>query len=198
MKKALCHFILRLWGWQINPNSSPELYGKCVVIAAPHTSNWDYPLALLSMGGLGVKLRYTIKKQWLRPPFGWFIRLLGGIGVERTPQEKGANATSLVDAIAGLFDEHEQLCVIVQAEGTRALRTQWKTGFYYIALKANVPIALGYLDYQAKVSGIGKIIHPTGDLAKDMREIMAFYEHIPAKFPAKFALDERFVLTNTK
>ncbi len=197
MKKQFGKFIIRLLGWKINPNLPDELFKKCVVIAAPHTSNWDYPLTIYSMVALGVNLRYTIKDQWIKSPVGWFFRMMGGIGVDRSPKGKDENRLSLVDAMVNLFKEHDQLSVMVQAEGTRSLRTQWKTGFYYIALKAKVPIALGYLDFAKKESGIGKILYPSGDLEKDMLEIMEFYKDIAPKFPEKFALDERFYPAKT-
>lgn len=190
MKKLLGIVIIKLLGWKINKNVPPELFEKCVVIAAPHTSNWDYPLTIYSMAALGVNLKYTIKNQWMKMPYGWFFRLMGGIGVDRISKDN--KAISLVDAISKLINDAEKLTVIIQAEGTRSLQKHWKTGFYYTALKAEVPIALGYLDYKEKTSGIGKLIFPTGDINKDMREIMEFYKNITPKFRSKFALDERF------
>ena len=192
MKKEFGRFIIKLLGWRINKNIPDELFNKCVIIAAPHTSNWDYPLAIYSLTALGVNLRYTIKKQWMRPPFGWFFRMMGGLGVDRSPKKIGEKPAKLVDAIADQFEIHDKLAVMVPAEGTRSLQPRWKTGFYYIALKAKVPIALGYLDYKEKIGGIGKVIYPTGDINKDMIEIMEFYKDISPKFPQKFSLDKRF------
>ncbi|WP_052594476.1 1-acyl-sn-glycerol-3-phosphate acyltransferase [Aureispira sp. CCB-QB1] len=192
MKKIIGKIVIKILGWKIDPNTPKELFEKCVVIAAPHTSNWDYPIAVYSMAALGVNLRYTIKKDWMKFPYGGFFKLMGGIGVDRSIPNNRHQRMNLVSAIANLFKKHDQLAVIVQAEGTRALQKKWKTGFYYIALEANVPIALGYLDYQKKVSGIGKMIYPTGDIHRDMSEIMDFYKNITPKFSDKFALDERY------
>lgn len=192
MKKLIGRIIVKILGWNIDKDIPKELFNKCVIIAAPHTSNWDYPIAIYSLAALGVNLRYTIKKQWMRPPYGWFFRIMGGIGVDRSPKNKEENPINLVDAIASLFDHHDKLAIMVQAEGTRSLQSKWKTGFYYIALKAKVPIALGYLDYKEKIGGIGKVIYPTGDLNTDMMEIMDFYKDIYPKFPQKFSLDDRF------
>jgi 1-acyl-sn-glycerol-3-phosphate acyltransferase len=192
LKKIIGKIVIKILGWQINEDIPKELFDKCVVIAAPHTSNWDYPLAISSMAALGVNLRYTIKKSWMRFPYKFFFKLMGGIGVDRSPKDGDNKPISLVDAIANLFKAHDKLAVIVQAEGTRSLQKHWKTGFYYIALEAKVPIALGYLDYKHKTSGVGKVIYPTGDINKDMSEIMSFYQDISPKFPEKFALDERF------
>ena len=98
----------------------------------------------------------------------------------------------MVDAIADLFDKYDKIAVVVTPEGTRALRTEWKTGFYYIAVKAKVPIALGYLDYKNKIAGVGKLVYPSGDMDKDLKEIMAFYKTIPPKHPEKFSVDLRY------
>lgn len=192
MKKILGLFIMKMLGWKIDRNLPKELFDQCVLIAAPHTSNWDYLLAVSSLGVVGVDLRYTIKKQWMEPPLGWLFRLLGGIGVDTTPKTNGEKPQGLVDVIADLFQEDEKLSVMVPAEGTRSRQPQWKTGFYYIALTAKVPIALGYLDYERKIAGVGKAIYPSGNVEDDMLEVMRFYKNIPAKFPEDFALDERF------
>jgi 1-acyl-sn-glycerol-3-phosphate acyltransferase len=192
IRKLLGKMLFKLTGWTLSPEVPKEVFEKCVLIAAPHTSNWDYPYALGAMAMLNVKVRYTIKKEWMRFPFNLIFGPLGGIGIDRSPKEKGQERKGMVEAIADLFPQHEKLCVMVPAEGTRALRKQWKTGFYYIALAAKVPIVLGYLDYEKKVAGIGKAIYPTGDLDKDMREIMEFYKDIKGKHPAQFSLDERY------
>ncbi len=141
MKKFTGRIIVKFLGWKINKDIPKEVFDKCVVIAAPHTSNWDFPIAIYSMAALGVNLRYTIKKQWMKPPYGWFFRIMGGLGVDRSPKNEEKNQVNLVDAIASLFDNHDKLAIMVQAEGTRSLQSKWKTGFYYIALKAKVPIA---------------------------------------------------------
>jgi hypothetical protein len=94
--------------------------------------------------------------------------------------------------MANLFREHEKLAVLVTPEGSRSLRTEWKTGFYHVARLASVPMVLGYLDYQKKEAGIGKIIYPGEDMEKDMKEIMEFYKGINARFPEKFSTDLRY------
>ncbi len=198
MKKVIGKIVVKILGWKINKDLPKELSEKCVVIAAPHTSNWDYPLAIYSMAALGVNLRYTIKKDWMRFPYGFFFKLMGGIAIDRSPKKDQSQPIPVVTAIANLFKKHDKLAVMVQAEGTRSLRKNWKTGFYYIALEAKVPIALGYLDYEKKISGIGKVIYPTGDIQKDMLEIMTFYKDIAPKFPEKFALDERFYVSENE
>jgi 1-acyl-sn-glycerol-3-phosphate acyltransferase len=182
--------------WKIDPIVPEAAKAKCVLVAAPHTSNWDQPITVAAMKMLGVTMRYTIKKEWLRFPLGWFIRMTGGIGIDRSPKKAGEERQSMVDAIADLYPKYEQLAVIIPPEGSRSLRTEWKTGFYYTALKAQVPIALGYLDYKKKIAGIGKMIYPSGNFEADMREIMAFYANKAAKFPEKFSLDVRYLPNN--
>jgi 1-acyl-sn-glycerol-3-phosphate acyltransferase len=193
--RFLSRIFLKIMGWKVNYNIPPEALHRCVLLAAPHTSNWDQPFTVATMKLLKVNFKYTIKKEWLSFPFGWFIRLTGGIGIDRTPKTPGAERPSTVQAMADLFAENDQLIIIVPPEGSRSLRTEWKTGFYYTALAANVPMALGYLDYKKKEAGIGKMVYPTGDIAKDMAEILDFYKDIAPKFPEKFALDTRYLPT---
>ena len=183
---------LKLKGWKIDPNLPEEAKGNCVLIAAPHTSNWDFPLAVSAMAHLGINIKFTIKREWMRPPAGWFFRAMGGIGIDRRPKVKGDARKSMVDTIANLFEGQKRLCIILEPEGTRSKVTDWKTGFYYIALKANVPILLGWLDYEKKTGGVGKAIHPSGDIEKDMAEIMCFYKDIKGKDPSKFSLDTKY------
>jgi 1-acyl-sn-glycerol-3-phosphate acyltransferase len=189
----LAKFFMWLIRWKVNHIVPDAAKIKCVLVAAPHTSNWDQPITVAAMKILGVTMRYTIKKEWLRFPLGWFIRMTGGIGIDRSAKKTGEERLSMVDAIAELYPKYEQLAVIVPPEGSRSLRTEWKTGFYYIALKTQLPIALGYLDYKKKEAGIGKMIYPSGDMEADMREIMAFYSEKTAKFPEKFSLDLRYL-----
>jgi 1-acyl-sn-glycerol-3-phosphate acyltransferase len=145
------------------------------------------------MSVLKVRFRFTIKNEWMKSLGGSFFRWMGGIGIDRKPKKEGEERTSMTDAMAELFKENSKLCLMVTAEGSRSLCRQWKTGFYYVALTASVPIVLAYLDYEKKEAGIGKVIYPSGDIAADMKEIMLFYKDIKAKFPEKFSLDERYV-----
>ena len=193
VKRAISRLFLKMKGWKVDPNVPEEAKGNCVLIAAPHTSNWDFPLAVSAMELLGINIRFTIKREWMRPPAGWFFKSMGGIGVDRRPKIKGETRKSMVDTIAGLFEGQKGLCIILEPEGTRSLVKDWKTGFYYIALKANVPIVLGWLDYEKKIAGIGNVvIHPSGDIDKDMAKIMCFYKDIKGKFPENFALDTKY------
>jgi len=192
MRKFIARILFRLSGWTMDENIPAEVQ-RCVIIAAPHTSNWDLWYARLAFFLMDIPLRFTIKKEWMRFPFGPLTRALGGIGIDRSPKQPGQPRKSMTEAMADLFTKHEVLAVMVTPEGTRSLRTEWKTGFYHVAQMANVPIALGFLDYKRKHAGVGPIIHPSGDIDKDMRTMMDFYRDIAPCHPEKFSLDQRYV-----
>ncbi len=182
---------LNLMGWQIDNHWDLNI-DQCVMIAAPHTSNWDALYARLALKALGVNVRITIKDSYMKFPFGPFVRAMGGIGINRRPKQDGEARQSMVELMADLFKHHPKLVMLVTPEGTRAKQEKWKTGFYHVAMQAGVPIALAYMDYAQKKTGVGKIVYPTGDYEKDMAEIMGFYAQIHAKFPEKFSVDTRY------
>lgn len=183
---------LGLMGWEIDNHWDLNI-DKCVMIAAPHTSNWDALYARLALKALGVNVRLTIKDSYMKLPFGPFIRAMGGIGINRRPKKDGEERQSMVQLMADLFKDHPKLVMLITPEGTRAKQAQWKTGFYHVAVTAGVPIALAYMDYKNKKTGIGKIVYPSGDMEKDMAEIMEFYEKINPKFPENFSVDQRYL-----
>lgn len=191
MFKNLAEKALKLMGWETD-NHWPENLSQCVMIAAPHTSNWDALYARLALKALGVNVRLTIKDSYMQFPLGPFVRAMGGIGIDRRPKQAGEPRPSMVQVMTDLFKQHPELVMLVTPEGTRARQEQWKTGFYYVAVNAGVPIALAYMDYEQKKAGVGKIIHPTGDFEEDMAEIMDFYAGIQAKFPEEFSVDQRY------
>lgn len=191
MGRLIARILFSLAGWTMDRNV-PQEVNRCVIIAAPHTSNWDLYYARLAFFLMDIPLRFTIKREWLRFPFGPLTKALGGIGIDRRPKVAGEERKSMTEAMADLFTKHQRLAMMVTPEGTRSLRTEWKTGFYYVALKAGVPIALGFLDYGKKHAGVGPIIHPSGDLDADMRRIMDFYRDITPKHRDRFSLDLRY------
>lgn len=167
LMRWLSVLILKILGWRLDESVQPEK--RCVLIAAPHTSNWDFPFALLVCFALRLDV-YWMGKSSLFPPFiGGLMKWLGGIPVNR---KQSAN---LVQGTIDAFAKVDKLIVVVPPEGTRGNVTRWKTGFYYIAHGAGVPLCLGYLDFKEKIGGIGKIFYPTGDIEKDMEEIQLFY-----------------------
>lgn len=191
MFEKLAEKTLGLMGWEID-NHWPLDLDQCVMIAAPHTSNWDALYARLALKALGVNVRLTIKDSYMKFPLGPFVRAMGGIGIDRGPKVEGQERSSMVHVMSALFKEHPKLVMLVTPEATRAKREQWKTGFYHVAVTAGVPIALAYMDYAKKKTGVGKIVYPSGDMQKDMTEIMTFYAQINAKFPEDFSVDQRY------
>lgn len=179
--RSFSRFILSLFGWHIK-GSIPANIRKCVIIAAPHTSNIDFVIGRLAYYVLGVPVKFLIKKESFKGPIGWLLKKMGGIPVDRS------RSNNLVDQIAHLFTTADQLNVVITPEGTRKLVKTWKKGYYYIALKANIPIVLGFLDYKRKETGFGPLLYPTGDYEKDFQKIKAFYEDKTARFPEKFNL----------
>ncbi len=178
MGKWLARALLGLTGWRIE-GGKPDVQ-RFVLIAAPHTSNWDlvYMLALSVLND--VKLQWMGKHVLFRPPLGWLLRLLGGIPVVRH------RAGHLVGQLVRRFKESESLALVVPAEGTRGRAPYWKSGFYHIARAADVPVLLGYLDYSRKRGGFGPAIELTGDVSADMDEIRSFYADKVAKYPECF------------
>lgn len=172
----------RLKGWR-TAELIPARVQKCVIIAAPHTSNWDF---VYSLGGaylMGVQPRYLAKKELFRFPLSFVMRATGGIPVIRNRN------TRLVDAIIALFQQHSELKLMIPAEGTRKRVQQWKSGFYHVALGAGVPVYLAYLDYEKKVAGFGKEVILSGDKEQDAAVIRDFYKDKKGRYPALFNLD---------
>lgn len=192
MGKLFGRFIFWLFGWTLDDRLKYD-FKRCVMIAAPHTSNWDFIFARAAFAMMGIPIRFTVKKEWLRFPFGGVMNALGAIGIDRSPKVDGEQRLSTTEAMIKLFEGRDELVVMVTPEGTRSLRMKWKTGFYHVAAGAGVPIALGYLDFEKKIAGVGKLVYPSGDMDKDMREIMAFYKPIKGKRPELFSVDLDYV-----
>jgi len=189
MFKQTCKYAFKLWGWRYI-DSIPKDLKKYVVIAAPHTSNWDFCLAMVFLSYSRVKGKFAIKKEWLRFPFKTFFTSLGAFGIDRdkSAESKGLKIT---DRLANILIEADEFVMVVAPEGTRKRNDKWKTGFYYTALKANVPIVLAYVDTPNKTMGTGLIIYPE-NYETDMVKIMDFYRDKSGINPDQFALDKRF------
>ncbi|MCB0497902.1 MAG: 1-acyl-sn-glycerol-3-phosphate acyltransferase [Cyclobacteriaceae bacterium] len=184
MLKTLSKFIFWVTGWKII-GEMPDDMKKGVIIAAPHTSYWDFLYARAAFFIMGVPMKVTIKKEVVNfPVFGWFARQLGAIAIDRNPKEGGLKRKkSMVDAMVDLVNERDQLIMMITPEGTRKHAPRWKTGFYRVAEGANVPIILGYLDYAKKHAGLGPVIIPSGNYEEDLEKIMDFYRDKTAKYP---------------
>ncbi len=172
---VIARLILRLAGWRTHV--IPPRTSRYVLIGAPHTSGWDFVLMLLLMAAEGIPIRFMGKDSLFRGPMGVLMRSLGAIPVNRRER------TSLVDQVAAIFDECDELIIGLSPEGTRKKAPRWRTGFYYIALKAKVPIVMAYLDYENRVCGLGPSLKPTGDIEADFAVIQEFYSGIVGKNP---------------
>lgn len=192
MLKWLFKKIFKWWGFTLDTNM-PDYGDHAVLIAAPHTSNWDFIFTIACFDLLGIPTKFTIKKEWLKWPFKKRMLAFGALGIDRSPKVPGQPRPSMVEVMADLFKEHDHLVLTVTPEGTRKLRTEWKTGFYFVAKKAGVPILLSYLDYKEKKAGVGAILHPTDDMEADMRFIMNFYKDKNARIPELYSIDQRYI-----
>ena len=177
LAQTIARFVLRLMGWRTQV--VPPRTSSYVLIGAPHTSNWDFLFILLLMTVEGIPIRWMGKDSLFRWPMGIFWRSFGAIPVNRR------ESTNMVDQVAKKFDEFDELIIGISPEGTRKKTSRWRTGFYYIALTAGVPIVMAYLDYENKVCGLGPSIKPTGDIHVDFIKIREFYTGIAGKYPRK-------------
>jgi 1-acyl-sn-glycerol-3-phosphate acyltransferase len=178
--RAFSLAFLKLAGWKVQ-GSLPAGAEKSVLIAAPHTSNWDLPYTLMVAFSLRLTPYWMGKEQIFKPPFRGLMMWLGGLPVDR------AKSTNLVAAsVEALKEANGPLQLIVPPEGTRGKTRFWKTGFYYIAVGAQVPIVMAYMDYEKKVSGLGPVFQPTGDIDADMAAIKSFYAPFKGKNADQF------------
>ena len=188
---SIWSLILKMGGWKLDDNFR-NYNGSCVMLGVPHTSNWDAVYALAAFNAIGIPVKFTIKKEWLKFPLRKLWLSMGAIPIDRSPRLPGQDRLSMTDAMIDLFKQTKPLVVLVTPEGTRSLREEWKTGFYHVASGAGVPIGLGYLDYKNRIAGVSKFVMPSGDMAKDMHEIMEFYVNIEGKNPENFSVDKRY------
>ena len=183
MFQKLCHKLFFGWmGWRENVTVPRE--DKCIICVAPHTSNWDFIIAELYYWSLGRTAGFLMKKEWFFWPMGPIFRKLGGVPVFRSKK------TSLTDQLAERAMAADKFELAITPEGTRSLATTWKRGFYFIALKANLPIMLYQVDYKNKLISCTKTLIPSGNVDADMKIIMEYYRHCEGKYPNKFAVEE--------
>ena len=178
LKRVVGKFVLSVSGWKI-AGTLPERE-KYVLIAAPHTSNWDLVYMLAIAFVLDMRINWMGKDSLFKPPFGFLLKWLGGVAIDRS------KTNNVVQAMADEFTTRDRLILAVPPSGTRGRRDFWKSGFYHIARTAQVPIVMGYLDYATKTGGFGpNHLVPGDDLVSDMNEIRAFYGTLQGKFPEK-------------
>ncbi len=180
MIQSLCHNIYFRWlGW--NAEVTVPYRDKCIICVAPHTSNWDFLIAELYYAAMGRRATYLMKREWFFWPLGRFWKWLGGIPVDRKRNH------SLTDQLAqqALAAQHFELAVTPEA--TRSRNPKWRTGFYFIALKAKLPIQLYAIDYKKKCISCTLELSPSGDVGQDMAVINEYYSHFTGKHPERFA-----------
>ena len=170
--------LLKLSGWRLDGELPNQ--GKLMLIAAPHTSNWDFPFAMSAILAMKVDVRWIGKHTLFRRPFGSFFRFLGGMPVDRT-STKGLVATCVT-----AFESNDKLIIGMAPEGTRSKVTRWHTGFYHIALGAGVPVVCAAIDYKARTITLGPSIKPSGDLESDFAQILRHYQAFTPRKPENF------------
>ena len=190
MIRQICTLIFKAAGWKF-VNEVPDELRSFVAIGAPHTSNYDFIPAMTISYLCNRNAKFVIKSDWLKFPLNLIMNPIGAHGIDRARLAE-KNRASNVELMADLFTEFKDLVLMITPEGTRSPTDKWKTGFYYVAQKAGVPIVLGFADYEKKIAGLGKVIYPS-DFEKDMKEIIDFYRSFRAKKPDNFMLDSRFI-----
>ncbi len=178
MKRWFARKLLQLAGWTIE-GSRPE-HRRFVLIAAPHTSNWDFPLMLVFAAAFDLKVTWMAKHKLFIPPIGWIMRFMGGIPIKR---DRNSN---MVGSLVEAFAINPGLILVIPTEGTRQRTEHWKSGFYHIARGAGVPIVPSYLDYSQKRGGFGPALEPVGDVSEDMSYFRDFYAPMKGLFPERF------------
>ncbi len=175
MIKTIATTILKIVGWQVS--FSLPSRDKYVLIGAPHTSNWDFPLGLLGMCACGLRFNWVGKHTLFKGLLGPIMRAIGGIPVDRL------GSIGFLKKVIDIFASRDQFVLVIAPEGTRSLTKQWKEGFYRIALAAGVPIALAYIDYPRKQIGIDRMFEPSGDIEADFMVLEEYYHDKVGKHP---------------
>ena len=176
LAQTLGRLVLKITGWKVSGVLPVE--PRSVIIAAPHTSNWDFVFLIAATSALGVRIHWLGKDSLFNHPLGFIMHWLGGIPVNRSKR------TRLVSQIAERFQSQVSLHLVIPPAGTRAHTDRWRSGFYHIAQSAKVPVIFGFLDYPKKLAGISEAMPLSGRLQEDMDRIRAFYADKVGKFPA--------------
>lgn len=179
MKRSFYKFIFfQLMGWKIE-GAIDESIKKCVLMVMPHTSWHDFYLGIFTRGITGLEMNYIAKKELFRFPFGFYFRWMGGAPIDRT------GSLNKVDAIAKIFEKHDEFRLAIAPEGTRKKVGELKSGFYYIAVKANVPIIPVAFDFGSKTVSIGKPFYPNSNYENDLKILLQHYVGVIGKVPQK-------------
>lgn len=169
--RGFSRLALKLMGWRVE-GEIPEDVKKCVLIAAPHTTNWDMPFSLMIAFSLNRPLFWVGKASIFKFPFASLMRWMGGIAVDRS------RSNNMVAATIAKFEQYDELRIMMAPEGTRSKVKEWKSGFYHIAHGANVPIVLGFIDYKNKRGGVLGVYKTTGDYESDLEQMKSRYRSL--------------------
>ena len=175
MRHWIANKLLKLFGWRTEGSLAD--YPKCVVVVAPHTSNWDFPAGLLAKWVLGIDFRWVGKDTMFASPLGPLFRRWGGIPVNRR------ESSGFVAQMRAALEAHDDFRLTIAPEGTRAAVPRWRSGFWHLARAAQVPIGLAYIDYARREIGVGAWLETTGDADADVARMAAFYARFTAKHP---------------
>jgi len=168
MRQAIAKFILRIWGFKIT-GDYPHHIPKKIIAAVPHTSNWDFPIGLLLRSALKTRIDFVGKDSLFKPPFGWIFKAMGGVPIDRS------KSNNFVDGTVNIINEREFFTLNIAPEGKRKKVEKLKTGFYYIALKAEIPIILCKFDWGNKIIDFRDPFYPTGNIDEDMKIIDDYF-----------------------
>jgi 1-acyl-sn-glycerol-3-phosphate acyltransferase len=182
MRRWLARFALKRFGWKTDGNV-PEGIRKAIIVAAPHTSYWDFVIGRLTYYAIRVNIRFLIKKEAFHFPLGLFLKWLGGVPVDR-----GKYKNNMIMQVMDLFQKYDSIYIVITPEGTRKRVARWKKGFYLMAMEAGVPIALSFVDYGNKTGGIGPVFYPCGNYEDDIQVIREFYKDKTPLHPERFSL----------
>ncbi len=183
MLRAISGFLLRLFGWRTVYQAAPG--PKAIIVVYPHTSNWDFPVGMLFRFHYGVPIRWAAKDSLFRWPIGGLLKRLGGVPINRR------NPVGLIEQLVEEFAHSASMYLCITPEGTRSRTDHWKSGFYRLAMQANLPVGLGFIDFGAKVAGVERWITLTGEVEADLDVIRAYYADKKGFAPDK-AGDIRF------
>ena len=175
--RGLSLLLMKALGWRTE-GALPDI-PRYVLIVAPHTSNWDLLFGAVTAFALRLDVYFMAKHQLFRFPFGPIMRWIGALRIDRR-----VHADTVGHAVE-TFREHDRLVIAIPPEGTRARVKHWKTGFYYIALGAGVPVVMAFIDYGRKTAGVGPVLVPSGDIDADMRSVREFYDGIAGRYRDK-------------
>jgi len=179
--KFICRWLLSLRGWKIPDKPLPKVK-KAILIFAPHTSNWDFVTMVMAKFALGVKVRYLGKHTLFYWPYGWFFRSLGGMPVVRHRHD------NMVGQVVDLIDDNENIWLVLAPEGTRSYTPYWKSGFYHIASRSDLPIIMFYLDNKTRTIGHSEAMEVSGNIEQDMQIIADYYTQFEGYNPEQTSL----------